>query len=461
MKVMKFGGSSVADSEMIKKVGSIVAAACAKDRCAVVLSAMKGVTDSLLIMADLAHREQSEYQTKFDELHSNMQQTIANLLPPDDRQTCTEAVERILGELKDLLNGIALVKECSSRSLDLTASFGERLSCLVFTHYFSHTFSPAEMIDAREIIITDDTFGSASVEYEKTYANIYKRLHNTDTLPIITGFIASTENGYTTTLGRNGSDFSASIIGAGLRADKIEIWTDVDGVLSADPGIVSTVFVLPEISYQEAMELSYFGAKVIHPNTMIPAVDYNIPIMIKNTLNPDAPGTCISSTKRTDKHTITGIASIDRVSLINIEGSGMIGVIGTASRVFKALANAKVNVIMISQASSEHSICIVCKEQEAQHALQALEQELFDELKTKRIQQFELINNLEIIAVIGENMRGTPGISGKLFSALGSKGINILAIAQGSSERNISFVIQKSDVTVALNTIHRTFLEES
>jgi aspartokinase/homoserine dehydrogenase 1 len=277
---------------------------------------------------------------------------------------------------------------------------------------------------------------------------------------VVTGFIASTTNGVTTTLGRNGSDYTASILGAALGAKSIEIWTDVDGVLSADPRCVDSAFVINELSIEEAMELSFFGAEVIHPYTMIPAVEDRIPIWIKNTMNPRVPGTIIAKNVKRHEHPITGIASIENCSLINVEGGGMLGVPGVASRVFRALAGEEINIIMISQASSEHSICIVCRNPEADRAAKALEAELAWELEERTINQIEVLRDLEIIAIIGENMRGTPGISGRLFSSLGDAKVNVLAIAQGSSERNISFVIHGQDKKRALNAIHSAFLEQ-
>jgi aspartokinase/homoserine dehydrogenase 1 len=277
---------------------------------------------------------------------------------------------------------------------------------------------------------------------------------------VITGFIAATAEGVTTTLGRNGSDYTASLVAAALGASVIEIWTDVDGVLSADPRYVPEAFVLDEITFQEAMELSYFGAKVIHPYTMIPAVEHEIPVRIRNTFAPEGDGTWIVPERSAGGARIaTGIASVENVALINVEGGGMVGLPGVASKVFTALANAGVNIIMISQASSEHSICVVCRQEQASAALAGLRIELAAELAQKKIQEFELIEDLEIVAVIGERMRGTPGISARVFGALGDEGVNVLAIAQGSSEMNISFVVHGDDRERTLQVVHRAFFE--
>jgi aspartokinase/homoserine dehydrogenase 1 len=264
----------------------------------------------------------------------------------------------------------------------------------------------------------------------------------------------------TTTLGRDGSDYTASLIAAGIKAELVEIWTDVDGVMSADPRIVAESFAVPSLTYEEAMELSYFGAKVIHPYTMIPAVKAGIPIRIRSTLNPEAPGTLVAAEISRHPTPITGMASIPGIALMNVQGGGMIGVTGMAGRIFGALARTRVNIIMISQASSEHSICLAFRESEAAAVRETLREELALELQNGIIQDFEILRDLVIVAVIGENMRGTPGISGRLFSALGGEKINVLAIAQGSSERNISFVIHSRDTGKALSCIHGAFLSK-
>ncbi len=458
MKVMKFGGSSVQDAERIKNACSIVAEEAGKGKTAVVFSAMKGITNLLIESSNIASKGSTEYKELIETLYSRQVEAVKGLISGSDAEKTLSRIDEMVSELKNILHGIELVKECSPRSQDLVVSFGERLNNFLITSYLNSTGINAEYIDSREIIKTNSQYGRAQVKYDITYKNIKKRLSGVKGIAVITGFIASSEDGATTTLGRNGSDFTASIIAAGTGSKLIEIWTDVDGVLSADPRIVKNAFVVPEISIEEAMELSYFGAEVIHPYTMIPAVEKNIPICIKNTLNIQAPGTYIVKNPKPHNNPITGIASINNVSLINIEGGGMMGIPGFASRVFDVLAKAEVNVIMISQASSEHTICIVCREDDAIRALDAMKRELEDEITSRKIQNFDLVKNLEIIAIIGENMRGTPGIAGKLFSTLGDNEINILAIAQGSSERNVSFVIKKEETEKALNVIHKSFL---
>ncbi len=459
MKVLKFGGSSVGDAQRITAVVEIVSRAAREDRIAVVLSAMKGVTDLLIEAARRAEEGSGGHGEAMEKIRVQHFTAVRQLFAPADQAAVITPLQLMFNELEEILHGVELLKECSPRTLDLAMSFGERLSCSLVTAYMRSRGMEAVNVDAREMIVTDDRFGSASVNFPKTYARIEARLSAVDGIAVIPGFIGATENGVTTTLGRNGSDYTASIIGAGAGVDLIDIWTDVDGVLSADPRIVPDAFVVPAISYEEAMELSFFGAKVVHPYSMIPAVEKGIPIRIKNTFNPSAPGTMIGVAPGERKSpAITGIASIEGVSLVNIEGGGMIGIPGIAARIFGALAREGINIIMISQASSEHTICLVFRTPEAERALAALGRELALELETKRIQNFNLIRDLLVVSVIGENMRGTPGIAGRLFSALGAAGINILVIAQGSSERNISFVIEEKNRTLALRTIHSAFL---
>lgn len=456
MKVQKFGGSSLADGYRIKKTLQIVQDE--KTNHYIVLSAMKGITNLLIRASENAESANSDYKQQLSEISKIHYKSIEVLLPSLNQAAIKSKISDLLKELRDILHGIELVQECSLRTKDLIMSFGERLNCTIAVGHLNSCGKKAEMIDAREIIITDDNYGSSNVFLEKSYFKIREKLKNTDTLYVITGFISGSEKGITTTLGRNGSDYTAAIIGAAMKSEIVEIWTDVDGVLTADPRIVNDSFVIPRLSIEEAMELSYFGAEVIHPYTLMPTIEKKIPVIIKNTLNTSAPGTTISSDPVERERAITGIASIENVSFINVEGGGMLGIPGVASSIFGALAEAEVNIIMITQASSEHSICIVCRTIEVEKAVKYLNKKLEYELKMKKINRIDVKNNLEIIAVIGENMKGMTGISGKLFTSLGNSGISILAIAQGSSERNISFVIENKDKYKALNTIHKTFI---
>ncbi len=460
VKIMKFGGSSVGDASCIQQVAHIITREYERQPLVVVLSAMKGTTNLLIEAARLAERGHKDYHTVIRTIREKHTETVGALMDEAARVTVLPALERLSAELEDFLHGVELIRECSPRILDLVMSFGERLSCELLTRYLAQRGIDAVLIDARKIIVTDDTYGQAAVNYKSTYANIRKHLGSLKGLPVVTGFIAASENKVTTTLGRNGSDYTASLIGAGLGAGAIEIWTDVNGVLSADPRAVAQAFTIDEMSYEEAMELSYFGAEVIHPNTMLPAVEKDIPIIIKNTFAPEAAGTTIKKIIQRHASAITGIACIEDISLLNIEGGGMVGIPGIAARIFSILAAEQVNITLISQASSEHTICLGLKQSEAQKAVSALRKELTQVLRSKAINEFDHREGLVIIAVIGDNMRGTPGISGKLFSALGKKGINVLAIAQGSSERNISFVIHNKDKNNALQTLHTAFFRK-
>ena len=462
MKTMKFGGSSVKDADRIKNVVEIIKTEAEKTPVAVVLSAMKGITDSLIHCSELAENGDDSFTDVLSKIKTGEKSTFIELVGKEtangSEAAAFESLKKMLKDLNEILIGVKMVQECSPRSLDLIVSFGERMNNTVVAAYMRSIGLAAEYVDTRELILTDSTHGAAKVNYKESYKRIKERLDSIEGIPVITGFIGANKDGVTTTLGRNGSDFTASIIAAATDSKTVEIWTDVDGVLSADPRCVKNAYVIPEISYQEAMELSYFGAEVIHPYTMIPAVDRDIPILIKNTLNPSAPGTIIARDIKPHDRPVTGIASIKDVASINIVGSGMLGTPGIASKVFGALADAGINVIMISQASSEHSICLVFREIQADRALEALNHELADEIKSKRIENFAIKEDLEIISVIGDNMIGTPGIAGRIFSALGEAGISIQSIAQGSSERNISFVIEKENRDVALNTVHNAFI---
>jgi aspartokinase/homoserine dehydrogenase 1 len=457
MKVLKFGGSSVQDAAKIRHVISIVSAGAGEEKLCVVCSAMRGVTDDLIKAAKSAETGHRDYRGIIGRIRDRKLRAVEGLFPVEQREKAFAPLAEDCDELLDILHGIELVKECSPRSLDLVMSFGERLNCRLIASAMESGGIAASYCDARGFIVTDDHYGGGRVNFQATYRKIRRRLAALKSIAVVTGFIGATPEGVTTTLGRNGSDYTAALLAAGLQASSLEVWKDVDGVLSADPSVVKNAFVIDEISYEEAMEMSFFGARIIHPYTMGPVLEKGIPLCVKNTLNPSSPGTRIARNIRRHSWPITGIASIGDAALINIEGSGMQGTPGIASRVFAALAKADVNVVMISQASSEHSICVVCRAAQAKKALAGLKAEFTRELAARQIENFQLIKDLEIVAVIGENMRGTPGLSGRLFSALGEKNINVLAIAQGSSERNISFVVASRDGGEAINTVHSAF----
>ena len=460
-RVIKFGGSSLADSERLDRALAVAGQRLAAGGVAV-FSAMGGTTDRLI---DAAHTAAGGGDTReqIAELRTRHVQAVHDLCPPRAQSAILTRLQLLLSELEDVLHGVSLLRECSPRTLDLVMSFGERLITTMTAALLAERGAPARLVDARALIVTDAEHGRAAVQFAVTYERIRATLRpalqaRAPALCVVPGFIGASGAGVTTTLGRDGSDYTASLLAAGLQAGELEIWTDVDGVLSADPRHVPEAFVIPQLSYQEAMEMSYFGARVIHPHTLIPVMEQRIPVHVRNTRRPEQAGTRITHQPSADSRAITGIASVDSIALVNVEGGGMLGACGMAARVLGALARGQINVMMISQASSEHSICLVLRAAEADAALAALHAELALELETRRIDHFEVQRDLAIVAIIGEHMRGTPGIAGQLFAALGAHGINVLAIAQGSSERNISLVIAERDEREALRVIHAAFL---
>jgi len=465
MKVLKFGGSSVADPKRIRTVAHIVLNAAKRDRVIVVVSAFQGVTNQLLQCARSAEKGDTTYQQLYNQIAHRHREAIDALLERGKRKSTLDAVDDLLGELQNVLHGISLLRDCPPRALDLAASFGERLSALIIAAYLQQLHTSI-FLDARQLIVTDDQFTHAAVLFDQTNKKIrstFNRLMRSKgrgVIPVVTGFVAATEDGRTTTIGRNGSDYTAAILGAALNVSLIEIWTDVDGILSADPRAVPSAFVISEMSYEEAMELSYFGAKVLHPATIAPAVAKKIPIDIKNTLNPGAPGTRISEKAGNWEGVAKGIASVDDVALLTLRGLGMVGVPGTAERLFRALAAHRVNVILISQASSEHTICFAVSASDLAAARRAVASEFRFELQGK-LTSLDEKPHQTIMAIVGEGMKGTPGVSGKVFQALGRNSINVSAIAQGASERNISFVIDSAQMNRSLNVIHGAFFEKN
>ena len=455
MKILKFGGSSVGSSEKIINVINIITSTLKKEKkIAVVFSAFQGITDELIKISELASTGNNKYLELFKALEHRHISTAKDLISIKKQSNILANIKLNLNELEDVIHGVYLVKELSPRTLDFILSFGERLSAYIITSALNDKGISSEYLDSRKLVRTDNNFGNSKVDFEVTIKQIKNYFRSHKQLQVITGFIGTTIHNETTTLGRGGSDYTAAIFGAALNVSEIQIWTDVDGVMTADPRKVKNAFSLPHITYEEAMELSHFGAKVIHPPTIQPAFSKKIPIVIKNTFNPDFDGTIINNKSNSSKFTIKGLSSIDNISLIRIQGSGMIGVAGIAKRIFSALAGVKVNVILISQASSEHSLCIAVLPQNAHLAKRSIEKEFKFEIFEHLVNEPVVENNVSIVAVVGENMRNYPGISGKVFQALGRNGINIMAIAQGSSELNISTVISREHEAKALNALH-------
>lgn len=457
-RIIKFGGSSVGSPERITSVIEIIRKA--HDPAfpiVVVVSAFGGITDQLIALGKRAAKGKDDYQKMFAEVIER-HRCSANILIPQERLSeALNALDQTLSELHSVLEGVFLIKELSPKTLDFIMSFGERLSAFIIREAIQPYIPQARFLDTREIIKTDRTFGGARVHFTETNKNIQKYFHCFSCMPIITGFIGSSEEGETTTLGRGGSDYTAAIIGAALHVNVIEIWTDVDGVMTADPRKEPCAFSISEMSYKEAMEMSYFGAEVIHPPTIIPALKKNIPILIKNTFNPDIPGTLISTASSKNDALIRGISSIDNVVLLCLQGSGMVGVCGIAKRLFGALAEKGINIILISQGSSEHSICVAVSPFFVDLAKKAIEKEFVLEMGAHIIDEVTIERDLSVIAVVGENMHKTTGIAGRLFGALGKNQINIIAITQGSSELNITVVVKKEDEIKAIRVIHEAF----
>lgn len=458
MRVLKFGGSSVAKPERIKSIIEILKTYYTKgEKFTVVFSAFGGVTDSLIEMSTTAANGDDAYKAMIDTFSARHSDAAKALLSGERLKTAIKDLEENHDTLRQLLYGISLVQEASARTLDYVLSFGERNSSYIIAHALCEQGINANYLDARKIIKTDKNFSSATVDLELTYAKVKEHYSNHPEIQIATGFIASAEDDLTTTLGRGGSDYTASLLAAGLNADHIEIWTDVNGVLTADPRKVKKAFTIPTMTYAEAMEMSHFGAKVIYPPTLQPALSKNIPIYIKNTFQPDFVGTYISEKSDPDGHAVKGISSITNVALLTLQGSGLFGVPGIAARLFGSLAQAKINIILITQGSSEHSISFAIQPQHAHAAKRKVEEEFEYEMKMGIIEPIKMEDELSIIAIIGENMRYRPGIAGRMFHAMGNNGINAVAIAQGSSELNVSVVIPRADERKALNALHEAF----
>jgi aspartokinase/homoserine dehydrogenase 1 len=461
--VHKFGGTSMADAGCIRRVAEILLSNPAR-RQAVVVSAMAKMTDALLALVSAAEGSSASIRPGLEALAERYRAAVQALLA--DRvvaQPVLEAFESDLADAEDVLQAISLVRSAADRSRDLIAGYGELWSSRLLAAYLDamrrgDASRQVRWIDARQVIVIEHGEMGPAVQWAESQARAAEQFANIDNgIAVVTGFIASEKNGLYTTLGRNGSDFSASIIGGLLDASEIVIWTDVDGVMSADPNRVPEASIISELSYNEAMELAYFGAKVIHPQTMAPAVSRSIPIYIKNTFNPAAPGSRIGRDAGSAADQIKGITSVDDVALVNLEGTGMIGVPGTADRLFGSLRAAGISVILISQASSEHSICFAVPGKQAVRVEQVVRDAFALELQQGQIQRVDVQRNCSIIAVVGDGMAGLPGIAAKFFGTLGNSGINVRAIAQGSSERNISAVIDKQEATRALRAVHSGF----
>jgi len=458
MNVLKFGGTSVGSKHGILNIYEIVKKELAKNPgLLVVVSAFSGVTNYLVQLAKQAELNDTEFHSTFEKIKERHFSMVDELFLQKEGNNIKQEVGVTLNELRNIALGVNMIHDLSKKTLDNIMSFGERLSAYIITEYFKKNGFKTSLLDARQIIKTDKNYGSANVKLKETKENTDKYFAKNKNLVIMTGFIGSTLDNETTTFGRGASDFTASFMGNLLGADEIQIWSDVDGVMTANPKKVPSAFPIEELSYEEAMELSHFGTKVLYPPTVKPAKEKNIPIRLLNTFNPGNAGTIVKGGVIASKYPIRGITSIDDVALLRIEGSGMVGVSGISSRLFRSLATAKINVIMIIQASSEHSICIAVNPESANHAAELINEEFFFEMEAGLIDNTVVERGYSIVAVVGENMRKTLGIAGSLFSALGRNGVNVVTIAQGSSELNISIIVSQKDETKALNAIHEAF----
>tara|TARA_B100000683_G_scaffold276794_2_gene332163 strand:- start:23697 stop:26159 length:2463 start_codon:yes stop_codon:yes gene_type:complete len=456
MKVLKFGGTSVGTSDSIKKVSAIIANEAKEERVIVVVSAMSQVTNKLLAASDLAANGDNSYKEIVKEIEAKHFDAVRSLISIDEQSGVIATIKVLLNQLEDILSGVYLVQELSPKTSDFVVSFGESLSSILVSKVLD-----AELVDSKRLILTDDQHGGASVQYDVTYKNIKEYFERSSSqIFVAPGFVASTQAGITSTLGRGGSDFSAALFASGVEASEVQIWTDVSGMYTADPRKVKAAFPVKFASYKEAMELSHFGAKVIYPPTILPVYKKGIPLKIKNTFAPEDQGTLITASAD-EGMPIKGISSIDQIALASLSGSGMIGIPGISARLFGALARAKVNIILITQASSEHSISFAIVPEDIDDAVDAVREEFAFEIQTGKINSPRMETGLSVIALVGEKMNGQVNVSGKMFNTLGSNGINMRAIAQGSSERNISAVIEEKDVKKALNVLHENHFEGS
>jgi aspartokinase/homoserine dehydrogenase 1 len=459
MKVLKFGGTSMGSAKAMKTVADIVKQKLTAGQLIVVVSAMSGTTDQLLQCGTLAAAGNEAYKTTLRQIETRHLETVKELIPVQQQSSVLSMVKKYGNEIEDICNGIFLLSECSARTKDKLVSYGELLSSQIIHAAFIYNGTDAAWKDARELIRTNSNFGNAAVNFFVTNNQVSAYIdHQQAKLIIMPGFVASDELHTTTTLGRGGSDYTAAILAAAVDADSLEIWTDVSGMMTADPRWVPNAKIIPSISYQEAMELSHFGAKVIYPPTIQPVLTKNIPVWIKNTFAPADEGTVIEN-KTADGNIITGISSIHALALLSLEGSGMIGIPGFSSRLFAALAGAGINVILITQGSSEHSICVGVDAIQADKAKEVVDKAFEYEIASEKVEPLAIEKDLSIIALVGDHMRHHTGVSGRMFSALGRNGVNIRAIAQGSTERNISAVVATPDIRKAVNVLHEEFFE--
>ena len=457
MKVLKFGGTSVGTPANLRIVKDILSSGKSDEKTVCVVSALGGVTNLLHECSIKAAEADESYEEMISKIEHRHLDTIKDLLPVQGQSSTFSNFKILLNELEDIMKGIFLIRELSPKTLDRVLSFGEIFSSHIIVDFLRSEGLKVSLANAKELIITDSTYNNANVDFEVTNQNIRSFMENSESLVLAPGFISASKEGVTTTLGRGGSDYTAAIFAAALDADAFEIWTDVNGMMTADPRQVMGAHSIEKLSFHEAMELSHFGAKVIYPPTIQPVLNKKIPIKIKNTFEAGAAGTTICEEGGDGRQYVKGLSSVRNISLLNLSGSGMIGIPRFSFRLFKALSEIKVNVIFITQASSEHSICVGIDDKDVEKSRLAIEQEFEFELTLKKVDPLEIESGLAIVALVGDRMREHVGIGGQMFSALGENGISIKAIAQGSSERNITVVIEEKHLRKALNVLHESF----
>ncbi|KFE99495.1 aspartate kinase [Chryseobacterium formosense] len=464
MKVLKFGGTSVANSQNILLVENIIKKDASQNKIIAVVSALHGVTDQLIKASELASENDQNYLHIIKDLEEQHLLLVKELIPVLEQSPWLSFIKKHFNDIEDICNGIFVLGEFTNRIKDKITSYGEFLSSNIISARLKSAGLDAIWMNSADIIVTNSNFTNAKVDFEKTEKNLNQFFdENKHQIIIAPGFIAKDKKGNPTTLGRGGSDFTASIIASVLNAEELQIWTDVSGMMTSDPRLVSNAKPITEISYSEAMELSHFGAKVLYPPTIQPVMIKNINLRIKNTFDAEAEGTLIfHNLKNADsenKQIAVGISNMNNIALLTLEGSGMIGVPGVSAKLFQCLSNEKINVILITQSSSEHSISVAISEKDIHNAESTINLAFEDDLKLKRIEPVQIEKNLSIVALVGENMKSRSGVSAKMFGCLGNNGINIRAIAQGSSEKNISIVISEKDIKKAVNVLHEEFFE--
>ncbi|MCF6352256.1 MAG: bifunctional aspartate kinase/homoserine dehydrogenase I [Cyclobacteriaceae bacterium] len=455
MQILKFGGTSVANAQNIKQVNYIIKSKSEDLPLIVVISAFSGITNKLEEIANDAIGSTNAYLKGINEIEATHKEAVIQLFANENSANLTSQVDALINKLKEVCKGVSLVDELTTRTYSQIVSFGERLSSLIISEYVKLELKETTLLDPRTFIFTQN--GNSSVDFDQTNKAIVSALSKCSGIHICPGFIASSKAGHLSTLGRGGSDYTAAIIAGALDASMLEIWTDVSGMMTADPRIVKRAHVIEHISYEEAMELSHFGAKVIYPPSIMPVLKKKIPIQIKNTFKPEHSGTLISSNANGSTTIVKGLTSIKDIALVSLRGPGMVGIPNFSYRLFKALSNAEVNVILITQASSEHSISVAILPEAVETAQEAIEQEFELEINVGKVEPLKIKTALSIISIVGNKMRDQVGVTGKMFNTIGYNGVNVVAIANGSSQRNISVVIYTKDLKKALNSVHEAF----